>query len=182
MVHNPFNGQKSRERNYKKGVIMKKIPLTQGKFALVDDKNYKDLMQFKWYALHQGNTFYAVRNVWIDGKRTAERMHRRILGLKLGDGKHTDHINHNGLDNQLNNIRVCTHKENHQNQKKSSNNTSRFKGVHWDKQHKKWRAMIMVNFRKKHLGYFDDKIDAAKIYNKTAVEYFELNISENLLI
>jgi hypothetical protein len=32
--------------------------------------------------------------------------------------------------------------------------------------------MIMVNFRKKHLGYFDDKIDAAKIYNKTAVEYF----------
>jgi hypothetical protein len=108
---------------------MKKIPLTQGKFALVDDENYEDLMQFKWYAHRVGNIFYAVRAVQIGKKQQTEWMHRRILCLKFGDKRQTDHINHNGLDDKLNNIRVCTKKENSRNRiVKQSNNSSGYKG------------------------------------------------------
>jgi hypothetical protein len=58
---------------------MKKIPLTQGKFAKVDDENYADLIRFKWFAYRDKNTFYAARWIRIDGKRYAEKMHRRSL-------------------------------------------------------------------------------------------------------
>lgn len=42
---------------------MRKIPLTQGKFALVDDADFDWLNQWKWYALKTKTTFYAVRKV-----------------------------------------------------------------------------------------------------------------------
>jgi hypothetical protein len=139
---------------------MKKISLTQGKFALV-------------FAYRDKNTFYAARWIRIDGKRYAEKMHRRILKLKPGDGKKTDHKNHDGVDNRNKNIRICTNRENAQNQiVKRSNNTSGFKGVSWDKQHKKWRAYIRINSRRKYLGLFKSKVKAAQAYNDAAIKYF----------
>jgi hypothetical protein len=151
---------------------MKKIPLTQGKFALVDDEDYEDLIQFKWYAHRCGNIFYAARTIRIGKRQTVERMHRRILKLKTGDSKHTDHANRNGFDNQKKNIRICTKKENCRNRLKSRNNTSGFKGVFWYKPTKKWRAQIQINYKHKHLGYFGSKIEAAKAYNNAAIKYF----------
>jgi hypothetical protein len=161
---------------------MKKISLTQGKFALVDDENYVDLMQFKWHAVRAGNTFYAERSIRI-GKRTmVELMHRRILKLKPGDGKYTDHIDHTGCNNQKTNIRICSSKENNQNRSERSDNTSGYKGVSWYKRDKKWRAAIRINSKLKHLGLFESKIDAVQAYNNAAVEHFgkfaNLNIIE----
>lgn len=62
---------------------MKKIPLTQGKFALVDDKDYGDLMQFNWYAKRSyagSKTFYACRNERTKGNHRILRMHVVIFG------------------------------------------------------------------------------------------------------
>jgi hypothetical protein len=150
---------------------MKKIPLTQGKFALVDDEDYEDLIQFKWYALCCRNTFYAARKIWVDKKQIMELMHRRILDLKFGDGKYTDHVNHNELDNRQKNLRICTNRENLCNRPKQHNNTSGYKGVSWHKRNKKWQAYTYVDSRKKHLGLFKSKIKAAQVYNEAAIKY-----------
>jgi hypothetical protein len=99
-------------------------------------------------------------------------MHRRILKLKPGDGKCTDHTNHDGRDNRKINLRICTNNENLRNRPKNCNNTSGFKGVSWHKRDKKWTAQIQVNFRLKFLGYFNDRVEAAKVYNRAAIKYF----------
>lgn len=152
---------------------MKKIKLTQGKFALVDNEDYKKLSQYKWYVVYRRNTFYAVRAKYINGKRTEELMHRRIMGLKYKDGKFTDHINRNGLDNRKNNIRICTIAQNGWNRTgKQSNNTSGYKGVCRHPLSNKWRAQIKVNSQTKHIGFFTLRIDAAQAYNDAAIKYF----------
>ena len=50
---------------------MKRIPLTQGKFALIDDEDYHIILLFKWYLRKDCNTFYALTNIATDNKRAS---------------------------------------------------------------------------------------------------------------
>lgn len=152
---------------------MKKIKLTRGQFALVDDANYNWLNQWKWYASKEESGFYAVRNSSLKkGKRHQIRMHRLILGLEYGDSQQTDHQNHNTLDNRRDNIRIATSNQNGRNTKSHQDSTSQFKGVSWYKRLKKWQAAIYLNGKLKHLGFFTLERDAALAYNKVARKYF----------
>lgn len=146
---------------------MKKIPLTQGKFALVDDSDFEYLNQWKRCAARQGNTFYAVCNSSRkEGKRITVYMHRMLCEAKM-----VDHIDGNGLNNQKSNLRACTNTENIRNSRKRSDNTSGFKGVYRHKQNRKWCANIRVDGKLKYLGSFDSKLEAAKAYNEAAVKH-----------
>lgn len=147
--------------------MTKEIPLTQNKFALVDDADYDWLMQWKWHAQHNGHNWYAARNQGKRPFRTIVQMHSVIAATPKGFD--TDHIDGNGLNNQRDNLRVCTHAENRRNQGKQENNTSGYKGVVWDKG--KWRAEITVNRRKIRLGIFGDPEMAARAYDKAAKQY-----------
>lgn len=140
---------------------MKKIPLTQGKFAIVDDVDYERLSKFKWYC-HCG---YARR--MGDGK--AIHMHREILSPP--DGFIIDHANGNRLDNRRENIRICTFAQNTQNAERRSDNSSGYKGVSWHT-NKKWRTQIIVNGKVTHVGMFSNIIDAARAYNEAAIKYY----------
>ena len=148
----------------------RKIPLTQGKSTTVDDEDFDRLNAYKWYANKEGNTYYAVRHSKRQNRKMI-RMHREILGFKAGDGKQIDHINSNGLDNRRANLRICTRSQNKQNQH-SVCGTSRYKGVCWHKQTKKWQADICLERRQIHLGLFDNEIEAAKAYDAKAKELF----------
>ena len=146
---------------------MKKIELSQGMFAFVDDDDYDYLNQYNWCF----NKGYATRNVKVSGKQKTQNMHRLVTNCP--DGLFVDHINHDKLDNQKSNLRVCSRSENNQNQQKRTiAKSSRFKGVYFAKHANKWMAYIRFNYKLKNLGYFTNEIDAAIAYNNAAIEMF----------
>lgn len=147
---------------------MKEIPLTRGRVALVDDLDFGELNEHKWYAMrHLSGTFYAKRSVpQVDGKRGSVLMHRQILGAQPGED--VDHRNSDGLDNQRANIRRCTRTQNNANARKRPGTSSRFKGV--CKRGCKWEARINIAGKRWGLGRFDDEFDAALAYNVAALD------------
>lgn len=143
---------------------MKQIKLTKNKFALVDDEDFEWLNQWKWWTDHRG---YAVRDV--GGRKDKKRilMHRFINVTPKG--YHTDHINHNKLDNRRSNIRTTTPSQNILNSVLSKSNTSGYKGVAWYKNG--WVATIKINYQKIHLGRFKKLEDAVKARKEAEALY-----------
>ena len=145
---------------------MKEIKLTQGKVAIVDDEDYDELNKLKWYTNHNYNDkYYAVHSINKTQKKL--KLHRVIMNV-TNPKIVVDHINGDGLDNRKCNLRICSHKENMMNRVKQNDTTSKYKGVWWDKDMKRWRAYI----GNKKLGSFKLEVDAAKAYNEKAKELF----------
>jgi len=145
---------------------MKEIKLSQGKVALVDDEDYEYLNQWKWYAHKNGNTYYVNRDVRHGRYREKISMHRFIMNTpkKL----QVDHIDHNGLNNQKNNLRNCTRSQNQRN-KIASLKSSKYLGV--SKRDNSYKAIITDNGKKYYLGTFHSEIEAAASYNEAAKKY-----------
>ena len=162
--------------------MMKKIKLTNDKYALVDDEDYEWLNQFKWFSEKGRNTYYVAS--CINSVRT--RMHRFIL--ELIDRKIIiDHKDGNGLNNQRNNLRKCTHAENMTNRKSAKNSSSKYLGVSMRCTKTKyvskktgietthfsfgWVATTTIDNKCKYLGTFKTELEAAIIYNIAARKY-----------
>lgn len=138
------------------------IPLTRGRFALVDADDYPALARYEWFAEGSGRHLYAVRK----HKGKSVKMHRQILDAP--PNLLVDHIDHDGLNNRRANLRLATFTQNCRNQKKSAKATSRYKGVYWHKHQKKWTAQITAAGKSRHLGYFTNETDAARAYDTAA--------------
>lgn len=83
-----------------------------------------------------------------------------------------DHRDGDGLNNRWRNLREATSAQNSANRRLSRNNTSGAKGVSWRTDLGKWKATIEVARRRRHLGFFVDKADAAAAYEAAAMEHF----------
>lgn len=151
---------------------MKEIKLTKNQIALIDNEDYELISRYTWYAEKDNNTYYARTDLYkFLGRHKKVSMHRFLMNAK--EGQFIDHINSNGLDNRRENLRFCTKQQNHFNTIKTSKKASPlYKGVSWYKKERKWGSRIKVNGKQFHLGYFHNEIDAAKAYNKAALEYF----------
>ena len=102
-----------------------------------------------------------------DGKKKTRKVHQLVAeaflnhtpcGMKLV----VNHINFIRQDNRAENLEIDTSRNN--TNKKHLKSSSKYVGVSWDKQIKKWRAQIQINGKSKHLGYFACELKAAYAY------------------
>lgn len=154
---------------------MRQIRLVnQNLYVLVDDVDYDFLNQFRWYLLDNGHgNYYA--NTEISPHQFI-LMHQ-LLVPNVPKGHNIDHENHNGLDNQRDNLHILTIQQNNlhkkvQRKKYSAGKKSIYKGVYHERRTDKWFASITVKGKSKNLGTYINEIDAAKAYNVAAQKYF----------
>lgn len=153
------------------------IPLTQGFSATINSEDYELVSQFKWYASRIKRCVYA--------KSTSAPkilLHRLILNVTDKNIK-IDHVDHNGLNNTRNNLRIASNNQNMYNARKWRIPTSsKYRGVYWCKSRKVWRVEITTNKIKKYLGKYNNEEDAALAYNIAAIdlhgEFANLNVIE----
>jgi len=142
--------------------------------AIVDPEDVDKVMQYKWYISTGGYAFTTFKE---GDKRKWVALHRMVLDAP--DKYHVDHINRNKLDCRKSNLRLVTPKENNQNRNpkgllinKKKITSSKYRGVSYDAEKKKWRAQIKVNGKNKSLGWFDSEIAAAVAAKKAREKYF----------
>ena len=83
-----------------------------------------------------------------------------------------DHINRVVTDNRIDNLRVCTGRENQGNTAGKPYASSQFKGVCFHVSNKKFMASIRSSGKRIHLGYFESEINAAMAYDEAAKKVF----------
>lgn len=137
--------------------FMKKITLTRGQFALVDDDDFVRFGRFKWYADWNKCTksFYARRNApAVTGRQRPLRLHRAIMNEPAD--MQVDHKNGNSLDCRRENLRSCTQLQNSRNRRVQKNSRTGILGIHFNKAN----GMYIAHIQGKYLGIFDDKEEA----------------------
>lgn len=144
-------------------IDMKIIPTDDGP-AIVDDRDFLWLLGFgpHWYV----NEGYAC--IKINRKHTYMY---RLIAERHGLKGEIDHQNRNKLDCQFINLREATKSQNIANSERQSN-LAGFKGVSRSHRRKPWKARIMVNYVEIPLQNWDTPEEAARAYDRAAIQYF----------
>ena len=132
--------------------------------AIVDQDDAALVLGYRYW-LDDGG--YAQRN--SNGDR--RRLQHDIMP-QYGGEKELIFINGNRLDCRKRNLSFESASVKGSRIKVPSNNTSGFKGVHYNKNTNKWRATIHVMGKTRHIGVYSDKVDAAKAYDAASRKYF----------
>lgn len=142
-------------------------------FALVDNSDYDTLIQYRWSVCKPKKSLTVYAGAEINGK------YRLMHKIIFPEFYMIDHSDRNGLNNQRNNLRECTHIENMRNF--PSKGKSKFKGVYFSSRDKNWHSSIKSEFKRVYLGHFNNEIDAAKAYNKAAIIHHGTFATLNLI-
>lgn len=151
------------------------INLTQGQVATVDDRHYDWVSKHRWFTQKsKSGKFYATRYSFVNGKQENLYLHREVMGVLLGrelsHEEEVDHVDLNPLNNVEDNLRLASRGQNARNTSKHKDNTSGYKGVNWNTRVEKWLSRICVDLKRVHLGYFSNPEDAARAYDRAAIE------------
>ena len=141
---------------------------------------YKNRLYVKSYINNKG---YVCYNLYMEGKVYKRQLHKLIATAFIPNPDNLPEINHidgNPLNNSIENLEWCTHQYNmqhswdtglHKNYHvcasvKRKRSTSKYKGVSWSEERKRW--CVYVGHNKKHygIGRFKDEIEAAKAYDE----------------
>ena len=136
--------------------------------ALVDDADYEYLSAFRWRAItNSRGKLYAARNA---GEKITVLMHRELLGLAYGDRRKGDHENGNTLDNRRANLRIATQSQNSANVHTPPKGAVRYRGVSITRG--KYIARVRIDGKQTYLGTFSCPIEAAKAYDRAAIDHY----------
>ena len=158
-------------RRIKYGYTFRRISLGEGRWTIVEPRDYYRLNRFHWYAEGQDDLIYAVRNVIKPGERSKSiSMHRELMNAP--EDRLVDHRNNNALDNRVDNLRLATYSQNRINSRRDKSSTSsKYIGVSLDKSRNRWVAYVNIERKRIHLGRFKNEIDAAKKHDEAAKKY-----------
>lgn len=145
---------------------MKKVKLSKGLFALVDNADFGRVSKLAWHAKKSSSRADGSKVMYA--ARRGAYMHQFVTGAPRGTV--VDHINGDTLDNRRSNLRVTNKKLNGANRRKTAGTSSRFKGV--SKRGGKFCARVKVDGKQKHLGCFESEENAARAYDHAACESF----------
>jgi hypothetical protein len=134
---------------------------------LVSKQSLPIVLSCKWILSKSGYaSTYDFDKLGLPHCRGGIKLHRLLKPAPIGYV--VDHINHNRLDNRLENLRVCTPKENSYN---TSKRNGKFKGVK-KQSNGKWMAKAHKDGKKYELKDIATEKEAAKLYDILAEELF----------
>lgn len=145
------------------------VQLASGEVATIDASDAPIVDAWNW-SVQQGT------NGVLYATRGPVKLHNAIM--KPPTGLIVDHRDGNGLNCRRRNMRLATQQQNCWNRRRSSANTSGFKGVCFRKDRGTWLAV----FKGKKIGTFSSAIEAARAYDAAALaawgEFAFLNFDE----
>ena len=134
------------------------------KEVFVDTEDVCFIKDIHWCIVEKGTNLYAANGT------NHIYLHRLILNIK-GHNAVIDHLNHNGLDNRKDNLRITTRHENLKNTNLRACNTSGIKGVRYDKNKNAWIAEIKDNNHNKVRRSFSCKKYGEKEAKRMAIDF-----------
>lgn len=159
------------------------IPLPSGDVAFID-KIDCDLSNMSWHISKTKG--YAQHKITDEsGKRKYRFLHRiigeRIINRPLTHDDFIEHNNGNKLDNRRKNLSLLTRSESVQRYEIRNSNKTIYKGISYRKSRNKWQARIKFHGQTRSLGYYSTPEEAAKAYNKAAIELYGEKARLNIL-
>jgi hypothetical protein len=146
--------------------------MTKGFVCEVDELD-ADLANLNWTTHTDGYAQRATpRSERVDGKQGVILMHRVIVERMFGSipkGVQVDHIDGNKRNNRRANLRLVSSSQNRRNTGPRAGKKSSFKGVYWNNRSGKWQVLCWINGKTRHVGMYEDEIEAARTYNAFVV-------------
>lgn len=146
---------------YSVGARLAHVPLTQDRVAVIDEASIPAVSGRNWSAHFEDGNWYAVASGGV-------RMHRLIMG---DPSDLVDHIDGDGLNNRLSNLRVADKSKNACNSKMRDDNVSGARGVMWDKARSRWRAFITIDDKQRYLGRHHTFEEAVAAWERGSEKY-----------
>lgn len=148
---------------------MKLLQLSKGYIAQVDDEDYELLSQWCWSATKCCDKIYARRTKKYGNKKVHIYLHRFLMNVHLCDKTvFCDHKDRDTLNNQKENLRICTAADNQRNKTKKRNGIHKYIGVSVN--HKRFSASLTHNGKRVYIGTYDTQEEAALAYNNKKIE------------
>lgn len=145
---------------------MTHIPLSKGKTTIVDDADAPRVSPYKWSALNVKGKWYAYSHQALEA--TGHRYMHRLL-TDAPKGLEVDHINGDGLDNRQDNLRLCTHRDNQRNIRRSEPSRAGYRGVTLTP-HGRYVARCKYLGRLLYFGTFSTAEEAARVRDKEVIK------------